>query len=271
MYRSHFGGSAMTTPTFRDSIRKSSPRWLQGYWGERLLYVFGLHLDGFVDSLVASIKLRFANLYSNETLTLIGRERGLVRGFIETDQSYGDRLDGWWEMHKRRGNPYTLMDALAALLVGYDVPMRIVNNNAAWFSRAADGTRSYHRAANWNWDNHPEKWSRFWVILYPPPSLWVAATGTWGDGTVWADEADATWGSTATSEQVSAICNLIQERQAAHSRCINVIIAFDSAAFDPTDTAPPLPDGTWEGFGIEIGGVMVPARDSRAIYWRGND
>lgn len=243
--------------TFRDSIRRIVPPWLAGLWGYRLLYSLAVQVDALGDATAAGAHLRFPNVYSPESLPLLGRERGIVRGFDESPEGYAARLRRWLDDHRRKGNPYTLMRQIQGLLTGHAVTLRIVNNAGAWYTLNADGSTEYHYGANWNWDGHPEEWSRFWLIIYPPPDLW-ARGGTWGDGGKWGD--GRTWGSTATSAQMDTIDTIIKDWRAPHSVCVNVIVVFDGTAFAPTDTAPPLPDGTW--------GPMT-ARDPRAIYWDG--
>jgi hypothetical protein len=242
--------------TFRDAIRRAVPGWLTGYWGYRLLYAMAIQLDALGDALAYGVKLRFPNVYSPESLPLIGRDRGISRGFEETDAGYAARLERWLYDHRRAANPYTLMRQIQGYLAGHSVKLRIVNNAGAWYTLNADGTTEYVLGGNWNWDGNTVQWSRFWLLIYPPADLWVRS-GTWGDGSLWGE---GTWGSTATVEQVESIRGIVAEWQAPHARCVNIILVFDAAAFDPTDAAPPLPDGTW---------ARAPARDDRAIYGDG--
>jgi hypothetical protein len=255
------------TTTFRDTIRRISPGWLQRFWGYRVLYSLAIQLDALGDATSFGVKSRFPNVYSNETLPIIGRERGITRGFDETDAAYALRLTRWLDDHRRRGNPYTLLRQIQGYLAPHVVRLRIVNTSGVWFTLNADGSIEYFEGGNWDWDGDPAQPSRFWMIIYPPGDLWVR-DGTWGDGAVWGDNGQ-TWGSTAPIEQVETIRQIITEWEAPHSKCINVIVSFDAAAFDPTDTAPPLPDGTWAHWSKLVAGDQVPARDDRAIYWDG--
>lgn len=254
--------------TFRDAIRRACPPFLTGFWGYRLMYSIAIQLDALGDGVVAGVKLRFPNVYSDESLPFIGRERGITRGFDEPAATYAVRLEGWLEELRRKGNPYTLMRQIRGYLTGHAVTFRIVNNTGAWYTLNADGSTEYHYGANWNWDGAPNtEWSRFWFFIYPPADLWVR-DGTWGDGSSWGDNGQ-TWGSTATIEQVETIRAIVTEWESPHARCINIVVVFDAAAFDPADTQPPLPDGTWAHWSKNVGGVQVPARDDRAIYWDG--
>lgn len=259
----------MAVITFRDSVVAMAPRWLRGTWAGRFLYVMGLHLDAMTDALTASIEMRFPGFYSEESLPLIGRERRIRRGFAESGPAYAGRLRKWLDDHRRHGNPYTLMRQLQGYLFPFAVRLRVVSNIGTWYTLGSDGSTSHRLSspANWNWDGSAAEFSRYWVILYPPASLWVR-DGTWGDGETWNGRPNETWGSTATPEQVAAVKAIVNEWNPPHAKCMGVIVCFDATIFDPTAAAgPPMPDGTWASFSKNVGGVQVPAREAKAIYW----
>jgi hypothetical protein len=259
----------MTITTFRDAIRNVTPRWLRGFWGYRFLYSIGVHLDAIGDAVKFGVAARFPNVVeeiADETLPLTARERGITKGFDETNEAFAVRLARWLDDHRREANPYTLMRQLQGYLSPHLVPMRVVNNTGAWYSLAADGTPSYHFGGNWNWDNQAGSWSRFWVIIYPPADLWVR-DGLW-DGHRGGWTSDGTvFGSTATIGQAAAVRNIIEAWRAPHSRCVNVIIAFDATKFDPSDSSPPLPNGTWGNY-LDSSSSSAN-REKTASYWRG--
>jgi hypothetical protein len=255
--------------SFRDSLRRIvMPRWAQGEQASKFFHALGAAIDGVADQVLLGVRARFPSLAPDDALSHIGRDRGIVRGFIETRQAYEERLRQWVYDRKRKGNNYTLMRQLAGYLAGFDVPFRIVNNHGAWYTRDADGSTEYLLGNNWDWDGDDTAWSRFWVIIYPPVELW-GSDGTWGDGEAWGESDTSTWGSTATLAQVRSIKGLVEAWRAAHSLEINTIISLDPSAFDPTDTSPPLPDGTWAHWSINDSGTQVPARFDDARYWDG--
>jgi hypothetical protein len=68
---------------------------------------------------------------------------------------------------------------------------------------------------------------------------------------------------------VQAIRGIVADRKPAAAVCPSVIVSFDASASAVADASPPLPDGAWGHWSKNVGGVQVPARDGRAIYWEG--
>ena len=89
----------------------------------------------------------------------------------------------------------------------------------------------------------------------------------WGDtaGPDWG-EAAYSWGTTATANEVATVKFLVNDWKPAGTRCVNIIIAFDSSSFDPL---APEPDGLWGQWSKNVGGVQVPSRLDTARYWDG--
>lgn len=228
--------------------------------------------DGYIERLRQGLLARFPQSAPGDALPQIGRDRRVVRGLNETDESYAARLIAWLDDRKIAGNPFALMQKLAEY-TGPLCSFRTVDARGNWFSRAADGTKTVAlKRANWDWDGVPvaERWARFWVIIYPN-GLWTEGPG-WGDvdAPTWGDPG-ITWGSTATPEQVDTIRFIVADWKPAGTRCVNVILAFDGASFDPLSVlhATGMPDGLWEHWSKNVGGVQVPARLSTARYWDG--
>lgn len=220
------------TRTFRDRIRMVSPLWLQRGWAEKLLYAIGLQLDAFADALVAGVKLRFPNLYSAESLPLIGRERRISRGLVESDAVYGERLTRWLDDHRLRGGPYAMLAQLHAYYLPNTFPIVLIYRSGQRYTMAPDGTVVRDTIA-FHPDGVPERWARWWLIMevsvgvYTPPlsdqdradialipTEWNAAhcTGTVivfpGDGELWDYPLGHVWdepGTWNTPDTVSVI------------------------------------------------------------------
>jgi hypothetical protein len=268
-----------TLPTnFRLMRRLLGPKWLTSGEGELVGYSLDLLKDAFMQRLLLGHLARFPETAPTDALTALGLDRRVVRGLNETDASYVARLLLWIDDRKKAGNPFMLMQKVAEY-TGSLPSFRTVDARGNWFSRAADGTETFSLAqGNWNWDDRPvdhrlhkDRWARFWLIIYPN-GLWDEGAAEWGEPTTqdWGD-AGQTWGSSATKEQVQSIRSLVYDWKPAHTRCVNIILAFDNASFPPTAGVNDagMPAGLWERWSKNDGGVQVPARLSTARYWDG--
>lgn len=261
---------------FRLTRTKISPRWLTDGEGGLVGYALDIVKDAFIQRVNLGLLARFPENGPNgetapaDALQAMGRDRRVIRGLSETDAEYAARLKLWLDDRKRQGNPFMLMQKLAEYL-GPLPSYRTVDARGNWYSRAADGTESSSLdQQNWDWDGTPigERWARFWVIIYPN-GLWTENSDDWGANTWGASgwgESEETWGSTAPRNHVTTVQGIVSDWMPAGTRCINIIIAFDNASFDPT---APEPDGLWEGYSKNVGGVQVPARLATARYWDG--
>lgn len=240
--------------------------------GYKYIYAFAVLADLIVQFALEGVRAKFPSLAPPDALALIARDRRVVRGFAETDDTLVARLIRWLIDWRQAGGAYAILRQVKAYWTGYDGPMRIVSANGTWWTLNADDSVEKHvtlPTKNWNWDGHDELYARFWVILYAS-AMGITRDGTWGDGELWGATDGSTWGSTATPEQVQTVRGIVAARKSGISVCKNIIVSFDDAKFDP-EAAPgaPLPDGTWANWSHLVLGVQVPARDPDAIYWDG--
>lgn len=260
------------TTNFRLIRRFLAPRWLLEGDGGLVGYALDVIKDEFVERVYLGLLARLPQNDStgdvtapSDALAAMGRDRRVVRGINETDVSYAARLIAWLDDRKTAGNPFALMQKLSEYTGNTGCSFRTVDAAGNWYSRAVDGTRSLKIAqANWNWDSSisATQWSRFWVIIYPG-TLWTQGQ-EWGNGATqdWGDDGH-TWGSTATPDQIATVKFIVNDWKPAGTKCVNIILAFDSASFDPT---APEPDGLWGHWSKVVAGVQVPARLSTARY-----
>lgn len=249
-------------PSLRTLRPLLGPRWLtQGGDSELVGYSLDVLADASVERIRRGLLARFPQgngrtLPPADALEAMGKDRRVIRGIGETDEEYAERLIPWLDDRKTQGGPFALMRTLAAYVRGGS-SFRTVDQRGNWFSRSAAGVETYTlNTGNWNWDGSPaSEWSKFWAIIYPG-TTW-AQTLTWGGtGLAWGGTG-LTWGTTATPGQVKTTRQIVREWKPAGTTCVNIIVAFDLASFNP---ASPEPDGTWG----------VPAnRLSTAAYWDG--
>lgn len=215
------------TLTFRDTIRKISPPWLQNGVAEKLLYSLAVQVDAFGDALVAGAKLRFPGLYSDESLPRLGRERRIARGRIETETVYANRLRRWLTDHRTRGGPYALLAQLFAHYAPNNVEVALVYRSGRRFTMDVNGAITRDDIA-FNPDITPSKWARWWLIFTWPAGLTVA---TWGSRPTWGlpDPPGHVWGVDGLIPQDVVDLRIVpHEWNAAH--CFGRIILLSGGA-----------------------------------------
>lgn len=265
--------------TFRTSRQKLTTSWLSNGEGGLVGYTLDLLKDTFARRLELGLLVRFpqqgpdGSPAPEDALAALGRDRRVIRGINETGEHYATRLIPWLDDRKTAGNPFSLMKKLSEYC-GSACAFRTVDVRGNWYSREADGTISVLlKTANWDWDGATDaltRWSRFWVIIYP--------NGVWSEGQAWGDagtqdwgDPGHTWGSTATPDEVVSTRSIVADWKPAGTRCVNIILAFDNASFDPANlvNTPGMPNGLWGHWSKNVAGVQVPARLATARYWDG--
>ena len=251
--------------TFRRMIANKLPAWLRSGEGGLVAYTLAWMLDAFRDRARLAIFVRFPQWCPPDALAPHGRDRGIVRGIYDTDESYAARLIPWLDYHKRRGNPWAMLEQLQAYCGG--VMVRTVDRRGNWFTIAADGTQTYTPATGtWIWDStaaSPE-WARGWVIIYCTNGVPFSEGPKLGDTSLWGGAIGTegyTIGSTATPGQIAALRAIVEDGRPAGFHAEWIILAFDPASFNPTS---PEPDASWAGWAK--GSPAVASRLSTARY-----
>ena len=236
----------MSEITFRASIRKLSPRWLQGRNGERLLYAMAVQMDALGDGCVEAVRLRHPGRAPSEALAYIGRDRRMARGREETDSTYAARLRGWLDAHRFRGGPYEMLRQIHAYYAANPFPVQLVYRSGRRYSMDAAGAITVDTVA-FDIDDMPAKWARYWLFYaWPYP---VDADGTWADGGAWDD--GGVWDSTLTVEDVASIRVVPREWSAAHALGQTVLLSEDRELWDYPGGLWSDP-GEWETYGPPV-------------------
>lgn len=261
---------------FRRLFPKLLPSWLSDGDGERVAYSLGLMMDTFLERLHQGLYARFPEYSPPTALSAIGRDRRIVRGLNESNAAYSARLLRWLDDHRVRGNPYALMDQLAAYMQA-SVVIRTVDRIGNWYTRAADGTRSVSLIqSNWDWDGVAANpyWARFWVIIFiDTGEPWTPHADLIGDPGLWSGaigSAGFTIGSTATPDEVAAVRSIVAGWKPAGTTCEWIILSDDPTEFDPATAGQPLPNpGLWGRWSYENAGASEFVRSWNARYWKG--
>lgn len=234
----------MTVITFRDSLRKLTPRWLQGANSSRLLYAMGVQMDALGDGCVEAVRLRFPGRAPPEALPYMGRDRRIQRGLTETDTTYEARLRDWLRAHRYRGGPYEMLAQIHAYYAPDAFPVQLVYRSGRRYSMDSSGVVTVDTIA-FDVDDMPLKWARFWLFFEWPDS--IEADGVWDDSGTWDD--GGAWDSSLTPEQVASIRLVPREWSATHARGEIVLQSDDRELWDyPADTWDAA-GSTWEEFG----------------------
>jgi len=266
-------------------IRETLSSWLPKRFltsrGFRYLYSFALVADATIEAALQGMAARLPGFGTPTALPRIGRDRGIKRGFAESDAHYATRLINFLAAQKKRGSAFELMRQVQGYLSPASPAIRWVITKAnlgvsVWRTLYADGTTSTQITSpvNFNWDGRDATLAtRAWLIIYStsPNNVWDQ-DGTWDDTATLTWDEDAaigTWGSTATLEQIQGVRDIIRDWKGAQTLYSEILICFDDAAFDPGTSSPPNPDGLWRYYHKVDAGVAVMARNEDTVYWIG--
>lgn len=261
---------------FRSMIRRWLPPWFLRPFGnaEKLFYTLGLIADGIVQWATEGTLGRLPGAGTPTALPYIGRDRRIRRGFAESDESYSARLVQWKDDWSIAGAAYSVLHQLRGFVTPHAPVMRYVHRqNGPWVSFLtinADATTAYqlNGTGNWTWDDqHATAPRRFWLVIYPPSGLWQKQAKWGATGLKWG-QSGKTWGTTATRNQIASLKQIVREWSWPGSQCLYVCVTFNATNFEPTDTAPPNPDGNWKHYSKLNGSRQVRARLADTAYWR---
>lgn len=213
--------------TFRDSIRQGSPTWLQGRFGERLLYSWGLVTDGLMDILTLAVRARFplgGALDVSGALEILGRDRRLARGDGESAEDYAARLPDWLTTHATRGGPYALLEQLRIKYKANPFPIALVYlGSGKRYLLPTDGSPITTDTVT---IPATSQWCR-WMLVYQLPGV-IPRDGTWGSPGVWDD--GGVWDLEMSHSEIDDLLRIPSDWNAAHS--IGYLALLDDTTTD---------------------------------------
>jgi hypothetical protein len=228
----------MTVATFRDTLRRVSPPWLQHELAGKVQYALGVHVDALGDALVLAVKQRFPGYAGMQSLPNVGRERRISRGRNEADAAYAARLRRWLTDHRRRGGPYALLAQLHAHFAAapFSIELRYRSGRRYRMDVAGAIVRD---EAPWSPDARPEQWARWWLFYTLPTAApdhgaWNDAARKWGD-------ASSVWDFEITPTEVTDYRLVPREWNAAHCTGSVVLSYADAETWNA--------DGPWDATG----------------------
>ena len=277
----------------RDLAATISPSWLQGANGARYMYLAPVLMDAQVDRVEQGVRLKMPQKCDPTALPYIGRDRTIVRGVSESDESFALRCKtAPYDWHFAGVAGSGIMQALRGYLSPAAPMIRVVwaanNTNRptqwAWLpdgsargdtptSISTMGTSPYW--CTWYWDAIDNR-RRCWVIIYvnATGAPWVTTGTIYGTARTYGDGHLYGLGG-ITAAQVQTIRALCKTWKAAHARVENIIVCFSSTSLDPlySGSLPganaTLPNGLWANYGKASGSLYTQARFSTSRYIEG--
>lgn len=222
------------TITFRDTLLKITPWWLQGFIGVRLLYVLALHIDILAEMLVQAVRRRHPGLDSFDALRVSGKDRRIRRGRLEPDAIYAERLRTFLDAHRRRGGPYALLDQLKAFYAAAPYAIDLVYRAGTAFLMTIAGVITRSTVDTSLYDAAPQKWARWYLFFHWPTT--PPTDGLWGDPGTWDD--GGVWDSGLTPQEITDLKLVPSEWGNAHSRGTIVLLAPGDGPEDYTESGP---------------------------------
>lgn len=245
--------------TIQRLVGRVGPWFLHSRNIGRFLQAFAVVYDNAITALQQGLALSHPLRCDPSAFPVLSLDRTIRLYPSEPEASKRIRLANWLQFHRQRATHLgELLHSQPYFSPDHPV-MRIVHQDGAgasatWWSIAADGSLSEHKAvpSNWDYDGQTEKWSRWWVILYVPPSIFTLFR--YDDGCVYDDPTVIYDG---LIKQIALdITTMIREAKGAHSQLHGYILATDPASFDPTATAVTSPDG-WTTLPIGNWGTCI--------------
>lgn len=266
----------MPARTIRHHLLDTSwvPWWLTGPNRGRILWSFGLAMDAIMQRAQEATLQRFPLFCAPDALPWHGRDRRIVRGLVESTDSYRRRLVQWRKTHKKKGIAWGILENIQAYFLPQVPVVRLVSGGttaAQWWTIDSNGVRSFHRQtpSNWDWDSAEpgqtpiDTQRRFWVIIYqdetdPFVMFFPNDTSAFQDPT-------RTRGTAGLHAAADDLLRIALDWKQAGTWCAGIIIAHDTAMWDPAGSGAGYPDGTWYRYSTPV--TYLPVRPRTAEYF----
>ena len=199
-----------------------APPWLRAPRGAKWLEAHGETLDALVERLVDAVAAHLVDTAPDDAVSVIGRERGIIRIPEETEQAYRGRVQAAWDIWQWGGTRRAVEEVFR--LLGYD---QVVITEL--------------------WTVDRLRWAEFEILLVAGSLVggfnWDTDAAWDGSRTQW----DALLMRGLTMERVIALVN---EVKAAHSRLVRIIHVLDGFVWNngtSWDSHPHNPNARWDG------------------------
>ncbi|WP_394845196.1 phage tail protein [Pendulispora brunnea] len=184
----------MSESDFADRAVEEAPGWLQKPYGRRFLFALGVIKDAVLEGAKIAVKVRFPLLAPSDALDVIGRERGIDKGFYFSDSQYRKQLVNAFGYWRRQGTAAGLIQALGD--AGY-------RNVQVYENYTGDGI-------------DPSEWSWFYVQFLPPYPWTVEGVAVWDDNAIWDD--DRAWVDPVPPSEAERVRSIIRKLKPSHAK-----------------------------------------------------
>jgi len=204
------------------------------------------------------------------TLRLLHGGRGLrlndfgapIRGSVAASSPAGDESI-LYELAQQVG------DCRIRLVTPFTVPGEVSVIRGTWWTRETDGTVWRWNDGPWAWeaelDSQEEYWARGVIIIENPPNIdrWEVL----GAETHYLDEAQATFGTSATMEWWNRLYVTAYQMKPAHIHALSIILNFDSTKFNPNDAGTCMQDDWYNPHAYDEDGNITLTRPIQYAYF----
>lgn len=274
-----------------------APPWLSKDTGKNYLKVIGDAIGTLNTRTKDASKCHFPG-QNTTALNGLGDDLVIIRGYLETDDSYAARLQVAHDSWQHAGTSHAVIEQMIAMISVLQIPSAtqvprgvVVGCSSAgtythwnWHydttpAHAADFHTHYLYArtstTNWNWDG-TFPWWRSFVVLFTEPGSNLTAGPAYGTGGI-------VYGATTFSVGLNvppAVAILLRQNlmlwKSAATYYPWVIISFNGGdgrtgdEFSPNSTSGAgNPDPTWARWGRTVDGVVVQSRRATSRYLDG--
>jgi hypothetical protein len=169
----------------RDAIKQISPPFLSGGNAEKYEYNIGLGSDALLEKLNEAMQAHMPGLGDPTTLPLLGADRLLVQGPLETNTAFAGRLTRAFDAWQHAGSSSAILQQVLGYVtnpvnvqpgqvpIGAFVSTAKDSSVASWdivyntASASAPPAHSRVAASNWNWDGGYKANQAFLILYFP--------------------------------------------------------------------------------------------------------
>lgn len=186
----------MSDTDFFDWQVLDSPAWIQeSKEGRRFEFVLGIVKQAFNEACKQAVKSRHPKIAPVDALDIIGRDRGIDRGFFFTINRYREQLVNAFAYWRAQGTAEGLRQAL---IDGGYPNVEIIENF----------TGNGIPVAEWSW---------FYIVFSPPYPWPTEGVASWSDDAVWDD--DAPFIEPVPTVEADRIRAIVKKLKPSHAKC----------------------------------------------------